>query len=129
MDVGHDTSGGNGDATQQAVELLVVADGQLDVAGDDAGALVVASGVAGQLQDLGRQVLEHGGEVDGRASSDAVSVAAIALRTSVIRRVKQPNKSLPGGGEYGPRGTADQRGWSARWTCRPSSFPFCWSPR
>ena len=37
MDVGQDTAGCDGDAAEQLVELLVVADGQLDVAGDDAG--------------------------------------------------------------------------------------------
>ena len=71
MDVGEDTARGDGDAREQLGELLVVADGQLDVAGHDAGLLVVARGVAGELQDLGGQVLEHGGEVDGGARADA----------------------------------------------------------
>ena len=31
--------------------------------GDDAGLLVVARGVAGELEDLGAEVLEDGGEV------------------------------------------------------------------
>ena len=47
VDVGQDTSLGDGDAAEELVELFVVADGQLQVTGDDAGALVVAGGVAG----------------------------------------------------------------------------------
>ncbi|OBS57544.1 hypothetical protein A6R68_11328 [Neotoma lepida] len=60
LDVGQDAALRDGDAAQQLVELLVVADGQLQVARDDARLLVVAGRVASQLQDLGRQVLQHG---------------------------------------------------------------------
>ncbi len=77
MDVGQHTAGGNGHAAEQLVELLVVADGQLDVAGDDAGLLVVAGGVAGKLKDLGGQVLEDGGEVHGGTGADAGGVAPL----------------------------------------------------
>ena len=77
MDVGQHTAGGDGHAAQQLGQLLVVADGELDVAGDDAGLLVVAGGVAGQLQHLGAQVLQHGGQVHGRAGTDAVGVLAL----------------------------------------------------
>jgi len=59
------------DAAHELVQLLVVAHGQLDVARHDAVLLVVAAGVAGELEDLGRQVLEHGRQVDGRAGADA----------------------------------------------------------
>ena len=77
VDVGKNTSLGDGGAVKKLVQLLVVADGQLDVAGDDAGLLVVASGVSGQLENLSGQVLDDGGEVDGGASSDAASVASL----------------------------------------------------
>ena len=77
MDVGKNTSLGDGGAVKKLVQLLVVADGQLDVAGDDAGLLVVTSGVSGQLENLSGQVLDDGGEVDGGASSDAASVATL----------------------------------------------------
>ena len=76
VDVGQNTSLGDGHTAQQLVELLVVADGQLDVAGHDAGLLVVASGIAGELEDLSRQVLKDGGKVHGGTSSDAGSEAA-----------------------------------------------------
>ena len=77
VDVGENTSLGDGGAVKKLVQLLVVADGQLDVAGDDAGLLVVTSGVSGQLENLSGQVLDDGGEVDGGASSDAASVASL----------------------------------------------------
>ena len=71
MDVGEHTAGGNGDATEQLVELFIVADGQLHVPGDDARLLVVAGGVARKLQDLGAQVLQDSGQVDRGSGSDA----------------------------------------------------------
>ena len=89
MDVGQDTALRDDDAAEQTVELLVlqsqrerrattthVADGELEVTRDDARLLVVAGGVAGELEDLGREVLEDGGEVDGRAGTDTLSVVA-----------------------------------------------------
>ena len=78
MDVGQHTSGGNGDSSQQSAQLLVVADGQLDVAGHDARSLVVAGSVSGQLENLGGQILEHGSQVHGSSGSDALSVASLA---------------------------------------------------
>ena len=50
---------------------------QLDVARDDAVLLVVARGVARELEHFGGEVLEHGGEVDRRAGADARGVAAL----------------------------------------------------
>ncbi|XP_059582170.1 uncharacterized protein LOC106740424 [Alligator mississippiensis] len=57
LDVGQDAALRDRHFAQQLVELLVVADGQLQVAGDDARLLVVPRRVARQLQDLGRQVV------------------------------------------------------------------------
>ena len=71
MDVGENTTLGNGDTAQKVGELLVVADGQLDVTGHNAGLLVVAGGVSGKLKDLGSEVLKDGGKVHGGTSTDA----------------------------------------------------------
>jgi len=71
----------DGDAGEQLVELLVVADGELEVTRVDSSLLVVARGVAGQLEDLGGQVLEHGGQVDGRAGANAVGEVALLEHT------------------------------------------------
>ncbi|CAN7989099.1 unnamed protein product, partial [Ixodes hexagonus] len=81
LDVGQDASLRDGDAGQQLVELLVVADGQLQVSGNDTRLLVVPGGVPGQFEHLGGQVLEDGGQVDGGAGADALAVVALAQKT------------------------------------------------
>lgn len=65
MDVGENTTLGDGDVSEELVQLLIVADGELQVTGDDTGLLVVTSGVTSQLEDFGSQVLKDGSEVDG----------------------------------------------------------------
>jgi hypothetical protein len=81
VDVGEDTALGDGDVAEQLVQLLVVADGELEMAGDDTRLLVVAGGVASQLENLGRQVLKNGSKVDGRAGTDTLGVVALAEQT------------------------------------------------
>ena len=141
--VGEDAAARDGDAAEQLVELLVVADGELQVARDDADLLcsfcvcggvvwvgvlasasqsdraihrhhlthdtntsnqpsvrraipahkhpqptdlVVAGGVAGELEDLGAEILEHRRQVHGRALAHALRVAAcgfVCLRVCV----------------------------------------------
>ena len=60
VDVGHDTPARDGHRAQQARELLVVADGKLDVARHDTGLLVVPCGVSGQLKNLAKRGEEIG---------------------------------------------------------------------
>ena len=81
MDVGQDTSLGDGDSSEQLVELLVVADSELKVAGVDAGLLVVAGSVSGELENLSGEVLKDGSEVDGGASADTASEGSLAEQT------------------------------------------------
>ncbi|XP_008482967.2 uncharacterized protein LOC103519656 [Diaphorina citri] len=81
LDVGQNSSLGDGDAGQELVQLFVVADGQLQVTGDDTGLLVVTCGVAGQLENFSGQILHDGGQVDGSAGSDALGVVALAQET------------------------------------------------
>ena len=81
LDVGENTTLGNGDTGKELVQLLVVADGQLEVAGDDAGLLVVTGSIAGQLEDLSSQVLHDGSQVDGGTSANTVSVVTLAEET------------------------------------------------
>ena len=82
MDVGKNTSGRDGDAAEQLVQLLVVLDGKGDVAGHDASLLVVTGGVASKLQDLGAEVLEDGSKVDGGTGSHTGGVLALTEVTS-----------------------------------------------
>lgn len=65
VNVGENTTLGDGDVSEELVQLLVVADSELQVTGDDTGLLVVTSGVTSQLEDFGSQVLKDGSEVDG----------------------------------------------------------------
>jgi hypothetical protein len=81
VDVGQNTTLGDGDVSEKLVQLLVVADGELQVTGDDTGLLVVTSGVTSQLEDFGSQVLEDSSEVDGSTGTDTLSVVALAKKT------------------------------------------------
>lgn len=81
VNVGEDTTLGDGDVAKELVQLLIVADGELKVTRDDTGLLVVAGSVASQLEDLSSQVLENGSEVDGSAGTDTLGVVALAEET------------------------------------------------
>lgn len=65
MNVGQNTTLGNGDVTEKLVQFLIVADGQLEMTWDDTGLLVVTGGVTSQLEDFGSQILKNGSQVDG----------------------------------------------------------------
>ena len=77
MDVRENSSLGDGDASEELVQLFVVADGELDVARDDPGALVVLGGVSGELEKFGGEVLEDGGEVHGSTGTYALGEASL----------------------------------------------------
>lgn len=81
VDVGENTTLGNGDVTQELVQLLIVTDGELKVTGNDTGLLVVTGGVTSQLENLSSEVLENGGQVDGGTGTDTLSVVALAEQT------------------------------------------------
>lgn len=81
VDVGKNTTLGDGDVTQQLVQLLIVADGELEVTRDDTSLLVVAGGVASQLEDLSSEVLEDGSQVNGSTSTDTLGVVTLAQQT------------------------------------------------
>lgn len=81
MDVGQNTTLCNGDVSQQLVQLLIVANGELKMAGDDTGLLVITGGVASKLEDFGSEVLEDSSEVDGSTGTDTLSIVALAEKT------------------------------------------------
>lgn len=56
MNVGKHTALRDGDVAKKLVQFLVIADGELEMTGDDTGLLVVTCGVSSQLQDLSSQV-------------------------------------------------------------------------
>ena len=71
VDVGEDTTGGDGGILKESVELLVVSNGELDVSGDDSGLLGILGGVSSELEDLSSEVLKNGSKVDGSASTNS----------------------------------------------------------
>ena len=74
LDVRQNTALGNGDTRQQLVQLLVVADGELEVSGDDAGLLVVAGSISGQLENFSCKVLHDSGKIDRSTGTDSLSI-------------------------------------------------------
>ena len=66
---------------QQLVQFLVVADGQLQVTGDDPGLLVDTGGVSCQFQHLGGQVFQDSCEVHWGTSTNSFSVVTLSQET------------------------------------------------
>ena len=81
LDVRQNAALSDGDARQKLVQLLVVANRQLQVTRDDPRLLVVASSVTCQLEYFGSQVLHDGRQVDGRAGADALRVVSFTQVT------------------------------------------------
>ena len=81
LDVGQDTTLGDGDSREKFVQLLVITDGELEMSWDDSGLLVVTGSVASQLEDLSSEVLKDSSQVDGGTSTHALSVVAFAQET------------------------------------------------
>lgn len=52
MNVGQNTTLGDGHVSQKLVEFLVISDGELEMTWDDTCLLVVTSCVSGQLKDF-----------------------------------------------------------------------------
>jgi len=81
LDVGQDTTLGDGDSREKFVQLLVITDGELKMSWDDSGLLVVTGSVASQLEDLSSQVLHDGSHVDWGTSSNTGSIVSLAEQT------------------------------------------------
>ena len=81
LDVGEDSTLGNGDTSEQFVQLFIITDGQLEMAGDDPGLLVVTGSIASQLKDLSCEVLHDSSHVDWGSGTNTPSVVALAKET------------------------------------------------
>jgi hypothetical protein len=81
LDVGENTTLGNGDTAEQLVQLLIVADSQLEVTGDNPGLLVVTGSIASQLEDLSCKVLHDSCHVDGSTGSNTLGIVALPQKT------------------------------------------------
>jgi len=81
VNVWQDTTLCNCDVPEKFVQFLIVADGELEMARDDAGLLVVTGSIASQLEDFGREVFEDGSKVDGSTSTNTLSVVTLSEKT------------------------------------------------
>lgn len=81
VDVGEHTTLRDDNVAKELVELLVVADSELQVTGHDTRLLVVTGSVTGELEDLGSEVLEDSREVDGGTGTDTLGVVATLEET------------------------------------------------
>lgn len=52
VDVGEDTALGDGDVTEELIQLFIIADGKLEMTRDNTGLFIVASSVAGQFENF-----------------------------------------------------------------------------
>jgi len=81
VDRGDDTTRGDGDIMKKLVDLLVVADSELDVTGDDTLTVVLTGGISGKLDDLSSQVLEDSTQEDRSTSTNTIGVVAVTKKT------------------------------------------------
>ena len=81
LDVGEDTTLGNGDSGEKFVQLFVVTDGELKMSRDDPSLLVVAGSVASELEDLSSQVFHNGCEVDGSSGTNTFGIVAFTQKS------------------------------------------------
>lgn len=92
VDVGDDTAAGDG-GLDEGVELLVAADGELQVARRDTLHLEVLARVTRQLQHLGRQVLEDRRRVHRGGGTDAL----VGVHPRLEESVDTPHGELQAG--------------------------------
>jgi hypothetical protein len=81
VDVGKYTTLGDGNMSKKLVQLLIVANGELEMTRDDTRLLVVTSGVTSQFENFSGEVLENSGEVDRGTGTDTLGVVALAEET------------------------------------------------
>ena len=81
MNVWQDTTLGDCDVTQKLIQLLIVADGELEMTRDDTGLLVVTSGVASKFEDFSCQVFEDGCKVHWGTSTNTLGIVSLSEKT------------------------------------------------
>ena len=67
MNVGEDTTLGDGDVTKKFVQLFVIADSELEMTRDNTGLFVITGSISSQLEDLSCKVLKDRSKVDRSA--------------------------------------------------------------
>uniref|UniRef100_T1IGR0 Uncharacterized protein n=1 Tax=Strigamia maritima TaxID=126957 RepID=T1IGR0_STRMM len=81
LDVGQHTALRDGYAGKQLVQLLVVADSQLQMTRDDPRLLIVSCSITRQLKDFSTQVFHHGSQVHRGTGTNTFGIVALAQQT------------------------------------------------
>jgi hypothetical protein len=81
VNVWQDTALRDCNVSQKLVQLLIIADGQLEMTRDDTGLLVVTGSIASKFEDFSSEVFEHGRKVDWGTSTDTLSVVTLSQET------------------------------------------------
>ena len=77
MNMGKDTSRGDGNLAQELVQFFVVSDCELNVSGDDSLLLALLCGVSSELQDLSDHVLQDCSQVDWGTRTNLAGITAV----------------------------------------------------
>jgi hypothetical protein len=101
VDVGQNTTLGDGNVSEKLVQLLVIADGELKMTGDDTGLLVVTSGVASQFEDFSCEVLKDSCEVDGSTWNGSATVGSSGGSCRMTHQHQHAGRSCPCGEDGG----------------------------
>ena len=100
VNVGKDTTLCDSDMAKEFVQLFIVADGKLQMTGNDTGLLVVARCVTSQLEDFSSQVFKNGGEIDGSTWRNCQLIDTIRITffrltsTNTLRIVAFPQQTV-----------------------------------
>lgn len=81
VDVWQDTTRRDSDSSKKLVELLVVLDGEGKVTWHDTALLVITGGISGEFEDLGTEVLEDSGQVNGGAGTHSSGILSLTKVT------------------------------------------------
>jgi hypothetical protein len=57
---------------QELAQLLIVANGKLEMTGDNSTLLVIARGITSQLENLSGEILKHSSQVDWSTGTDTI---------------------------------------------------------
>merc|ERR1719427_192799 len=76
LDVGKNTTLGNGHTSQKLVQFFIIPDGQLKVPWNDTRLLVVPGSIPSQLKDLSCQVLHHSRHVDWSSCTHPLGIVS-----------------------------------------------------
>lgn len=81
MNIRQYTSIGNSNTTKKLVKFFVVSYRKLDVARDNSCLLIITSGITGEFENFSGEVLHYCGKINGRSSSNPVSISTFAKKT------------------------------------------------